>query len=79
VSRRAPEIVHVVEPPPPTDSAAAGLVLDEEPRVPRAERLRAIGYSVFLYVVSITVALAIAAIIVLLTHGSPHAVFSALY
>jgi simple sugar transport system permease protein len=80
VSRRAPDIVDLVEPPPPAgDASAVDADLDDEPRVPRADRLRAIGYSVFLYVASITVALGIASIIVLLTHGSPHAVFSALY
>lgn len=79
MSRRAPEIVDVVEPPPPSAGARVAAPVDDEAPVLSAERLRAFGWSVLLYVVSIAVALAVAAVIVLLTHGSPHKVFSALY
>src|SRR4051795_12246449 len=42
-------------------------------------RVRSIGFVVLLYVVSVAAALAISALIVSLTHGSPSKVISALY
>lgn len=49
------------------------------PNARRVERSRSIASSVGLYIVSLAVALAIAAVIVALTHGSPVKVYNALY
>lgn len=78
MSRQGTDIVDVVEHPVPStapdsdDAPARRVALDRA-------RLRSVGATVLLYVASIAVAAAASAILVLLTHGSPHAVFSALY
>src|SRR4051794_10468774 len=78
MSRHGSDIVDVVETPPPPQSPSDA-VTEGPPRGLQGERVRSVGYTVFLYVLSIAVALGISAVLLLLTHGSPHAVFSALY
>ena len=78
MSRRGTEIVDVVEPPaPPAAPDPASTRLDARART--GARVRPVAVAVALYGVSIAVALAASAVIVLLTKGSPGAVFSALY
>ncbi len=51
----------------------------DAPGADRIARLRTIGYTVLLYVLSIAAAFALSALLVAVTHGSPKTVFTAMY
>lgn len=77
--RHGSDIVDVVEQPAPVGSPSDAVTTVPPGRSAQQDRVRSIGGTILLYIASIAVALTVSAVIVLLTRGSPRAVFSALY